>query len=433
MSIQESVTERQPVAPKSTFSRSVGVDHLTVGLSPTYWAHVPLLIYELHNLRLVQGVSCLVQELDGQEKLIPISRCKLTGTIVSVERTSASVVYVIDDGTGLVDCLFWLERDAYTLPSLLFEDNNTGEGILPVGEIVRVLGRIECVAVRANGLGMASSSSAWVGSDAIREIHASVVEPLTSLSSTKSMPQTLDAESQHWISCARVCVSPSTTPNSALLNNAADVLALLGPEIAAQVNNRINIVAASGEDYSGAWRVFGMECRCESVYKDALLYCHCLATPELLDPEYRYRDALLLTLLDMESGLVMSGSPDIPAHLRFQYKTVAHHSRLHQIASEEVTKSKSGGPIGNAKRLISNTFRSLRQDGIVYLIDEQSDTYLFVSRSKVLEPYLQTIQSTCPATAVAHQRNKPAYLSKVPKARLQFIRKELLAQRQSDL
>jgi hypothetical protein len=428
MSIEESVTEPRPVAPKPNFSRSV--DHLTVGLSPTYWAHIPLLIYELHNLRLVQGVSCLVQEIDGQEKLIPISRCKLTGTIVSVERTSASVVYVIDDGSGLVDCLFWMERDAYTLPSLLFEDNTTGEGILQVGEIVRVLGRIECVAVRANGLGMASTS-AWVGSDAIREIHASVMEPLTSLSSTRSMPQTLDAESQHWISCARVSPSTTTT-SSSLLNNAADVLALLGPEIAAQVSNRINIVAAAGDDYSGAWRVFGIECRCESVYKDALLYCHCQATPELLDPEYRYRDAVLMTLLDMESGLATSGSPDIPAHLRFQYKTLAQHSRLHQIASEEVTKSKSGGPIGNTKRLVVNTFRALRQDGILYLIDEQSDTYLFVSRSKVLEPYVQKKLLTCPATAVAAKSNKPAYLGKVPKARLQFIQKDVLAHRQSD-
>jgi hypothetical protein len=427
MSNEESVTERRPVAPKSNFSPSV--EHLTVGLSPTYWAHVPLLIYELHNLRLVQGVSCLVQELDGQEKLIPISRCKLTGTIVSAERTSASVIYVIDDGTGLVDCLFWLERDVYTLPSLLFEDNTTSEGILRVGEIVRVLGRIECVAVRANGSGVARTS-AWVGSDAIREIHASVVEPLTSLSSTKSMPQTLDAESQHWISCARV--SQSTTTSSALLTNAADVLALLGPEINAQVSNRSSIVAASGDDYSGAWRVFGIDCQCESAHKDALLYCHCQATPELLDPEYRYRDALLLTLLDMESGLARSGSPDTPAHLRFQYRTVTQHSRLLQIASEEVTKSKAGDPIGNAKRLVVNTFRALRQDGILYLIDEQSDTYLLVSRSKVLEPYIQTIQSTCPATAVAHQSNKPAYLSKVPKARLQFIRKELLAHRQSE-
>lgn len=415
MSLEESVTERRPVVPETNFS----VDLLTVGLSPTYWAHVPLLIYELMNLRLVQGVSCLVQEFDGQEKLIPISRCKLTGTIVSVERSSASVIYVIDDGTGLADCLFWLEGDAYTLPSLLFEDNNAGEGILQVGEIVRVLGRIECVAVQANGLGIACTS-------AIREIHASVVEPLTSLSPTRSMPQTLDAESQHWISCARV--SPSTTTSSALLNNAADVLALLGPEIAAQVSNRSSIVAASGEDYSGAWKVFGMDCRCESLYKDALLYCHCQATPELLDPEYRYRDALLLTLIGMESGLAKSGTSDIPAHLRFQYRTVAQHSRLCQIASEEVAESKSGGPVTNAKRLVVNTFRALRQDGILYLIDEQSDTYLLVSRSKVLEPYVQTIKSTCSAAAVARQSNKPAYLSKVPQARLQFIRKELLAQ-----
>jgi hypothetical protein len=429
MSIEESSTEPRPVAPKSNFSCSV--DHLTVGLSPAYWAHVPLLIYELHNLRLVQGVSCLVQQIDGQEKLIPISRCKLTGTIVSVERTSAAVVYVIDDGTGLVDCLFWIEGDAYMLPSLLFEGNTTGEGVLQVGEIVRVLGRIECVAVRANGIGVASTS-AWVGSDAIRELHASIVEPLTSLSSTRSMPQTLDAESQHWISCARVSPSTTTSSSNSLLNNAADVLALLGPEIAAQVSNRINIVAASGDDYTGAWRVFGMECRCESVYKDALLYCHCQATPELLDPEFRYRDALLLTLLDMESGLAKSGSPDIPEHLRFQYRTVAHHSRLHQIASEEVTNSKSGGTIGNTKRLVVNTFRALRQDGILYLIDEQSDTYLFVSRSKVLEPYVQTKLLTCPETAVAAKSSKPPYLCKVPKARLQFIRKELLAHMQSD-
>jgi hypothetical protein len=429
MSNEMAITELLPVAPKSNFSR---VDHLTIGLSPTYWTHVPICICQLHSLRLEQGVSCLVQELDGQEKLIPISRCCLVGSIVSVERTSASVLYVIDDGTGLVDCVFWLDRDIYTLPSL-FED--TGDGILQVGEIVRVLGRIECVAVRSNGsAGMTNNNNTkiavrdadtLVSSDAIREIHASVVEPLTASPATRAMPHTLDAESQHWINC----VSPSSA-----LSNAADVLELLGPEIRAQVDSRSNFSAAADDDYSGAWRVFGMDCRCELAYKDALLYCHCQATPELLDPEYRYRDALLLTLLDMEKVVASTGSSEISTHLRFQYRTVAGHSRLLQIASDEVAKS--GGPISNAQRLVVSTFRALRQDGILYLLDEQSDTYLFVSRSKVLDPYIQKMQSTSHETAVERthlQNNRPAYLSKVPKARLQFIRKDLLSHRQSNV
>ena len=47
----------------------------------------------------------------------PINKCKLFGTIVAKERRgggaarSTSTIYVIDAGTGVIDCLCWNDHD----------------------------------------------------------------------------------------------------------------------------------------------------------------------------------------------------------------------------------------------------------------------------------------------------------------------------------
>jgi uncharacterized protein with PIN domain len=241
---------------------------------------------------------------------------------------------------------------------------------------------------------------------AIREIHASVVQPISASSYSKALPQTLDAESQHWTNCVSLLSSSS-------LKNAKHVLELLGPDITAQVLGSQSNSAVS-QDYTGAWRVFGMECRCKLAYKDALLYCHCQATPEATDSGYTYRDAVLQTLLRMEKN-------ETHAPLRFQYRTIANDSNLNRIAVYQLSK-------GNVQHLVINTFRALRQDGILYLLDAHSDTYIFISRDRVLEPFVRTMQSTSLETAPERKnlrQNRPGYLSKVPKARLELIRNDL--------
>jgi hypothetical protein len=76
--------------------------------------------------------------------------------------------------------------------------------------------------------------------------------------------------------------------------------------------------------------------------------------------------------------------------LQFQYKTVIER-------------------LPASPRLTRKTFRALRQDGILYLIDANTDTYLLLSR-RVLEPF-------------ARVRDRPDLLAKVPQARLDFIRR----------
>jgi hypothetical protein len=76
-----------------------------------------------------------VQEIDGQEKLVQSRDSKLTGTPLSAMGGASAAVYVIEtDGTGLVDCLFWMRKDAYTLRRTAFQRRNVIQtGILQVG------------------------------------------------------------------------------------------------------------------------------------------------------------------------------------------------------------------------------------------------------------------------------------------------------------
>ena len=41
-----------------------GAEHFLVGLTPHYWAHIPMLISDVHHLGLVNGVSCIVECCD---------------------------------------------------------------------------------------------------------------------------------------------------------------------------------------------------------------------------------------------------------------------------------------------------------------------------------------------------------------------------------
>lgn len=519
-----------------------GAETFLVGISPTFWAHVPLMIRQLHNLKLMDGIHCLLlvdqnnnqqqqvvvssmddERISSPPRVIPISKCKLVGTIVCSERrANGCILYVIDDGTGLVDCLHWDndnddDDDNGLLPSLTGRTSTgrSNDMLLPAGTLVRVMGRIQCVAVGdvvetvcvqatgdvgGGGGNTKNNVKAWCRVNAaVREIHASLLEPVTNNYRSRATPLSMDRESQHWLDCVRCIEQHQQIPISATsappfsasslsltgdgdpqlpllkLNNALDILKVLGPEIASQVADQGNLPSA--DDTLGTWRLFGTRCTCAgngsnsktatstiAIHQD-LLYCHCIATPVVEDPDYRYRDRLLEKLLQAEQReaaaavalppLQENGADgdneettsyeDHAFHLRFQYRTVVTDEELNQIAAQQqqhISRSNKNSTAiikrqsanhhhgQDVQQLIRNTFQALRKDGILYLLDADSDTYLLLSRKGVLEPYIRRSLLLAKNNAAArtrfHAARRPAYLDAVPRARMQLVRRSVV-------
>jgi len=361
-----------------------GAEPYAVGLSPSYWCHLPLTASQIQNdvYHVVQapssgsaadaffrlsggggGINCLLLRKGAnadsvattttttgvmttgdnkpetqlatasaaEVKLVPVSKCRLVGTVVAVERrANGSVFYVVDDGTGLVDCLAWdnandgLSDDPFALPPLIprtmpttssgtknDRDGDDGDGrhrsssIVPVGEMVRIFGRIESVcltfgenaggddsdsdraAASVTALRVTAGGREWDCRRCIREVHAFTVERLSW--SSESVP--LHKESRHW---ERLCTTAAAATNtftavedaggsiggSCRFWNANDLLLRLGPDIGAQVVARANLPSSTStagggrnldDDPYGTWRLFGTSCRCELSYKNALL------------------------------------------------------------------------------------------------------------------------------------------------------------------
>lgn len=87
-----------------------------VGLSPTYWAHIPSFICQVLDWKEKDGIY--------YDDEAPVSRCSLVGVLVAVDRRFTHTSFVVDDGTGLIDCVRW-------------GDYWEGE----IGDLVRVLGK----------------------------------------------------------------------------------------------------------------------------------------------------------------------------------------------------------------------------------------------------------------------------------------------------
>ena len=377
-------------------------DPTVVGLSPAFWAHVPLTIRHVQELRLLNGFNCLIRKDPATDKatVLPLSKCELVGVIVAVESrgSTGGVIYVIDDGTGVIDCLHWPDDDG--LPSLTSLEPESN--ILPVGTYARVFGRIECVAI---GPKKDESIGYDDRMDCIREIHASIVQDAIEIDGPPKLGED-DLETQHWKRSVKILSSPD------MLLTSDDIIRLLGPEIAKQIEERATLPAADTSD--GAWRVFGSQCLCELEYKYDLLYCHCQATRESLDPDFVYRDALLKELINLEQRQ-RDGEP-----LRFQFRTITNTPHLDDIA-KSITNSTA-----SQQSLILGTFRSLRKDGILFLLDPNSDTYMLISKERALESYIEIIASNDIERGLeraALRRDPPAFLQHVPKPRIQFVKR----------
>lgn len=428
-------------SPDNTFPIRSGAEPCIVGLSPGYWANLPVSIADVHQMKIVGGVNCMIRQESKNNKTTlqcyPVSRCVLGGMIVLVHaKANNSYFYVIDDGTGWIDCLAWgqSEESLYALPALVGDEvasAATAPSSFRVGDRVRVFGRIECVSVSDTKQDLRVDGRVLELRDCIREIHVTLMEPLAP--ATDAQTCDLDWEANHWVKSIRM-TKPADNHhqnNTMGLRSGIHALEWLGPKIKKDVEKRRYFPSAG--DSLGAWRVFGVACSCRLPYQDALLYCHCQAKTEPLDPNLTFRDALLQCLLEMEERLYQQSqqlSNQNPSSnlqqsqqnydLRFQYQTISNHRELREVALKVVAHTELHALYGS--QLVLATVRALRHDGILSLLDEPSDTYLLVTRRGVLEPYLRRF----------HQSNKnkkqkqlrvPFYLESVPKARLQYVKR----------
>ena len=238
---------------------SLAFEPFTVGLAPSFWAHVPLLVAHVNSLKLINGINFLLVDHDSQSQILPISKVTLVGTIVCAERRSnGSVIYALDDGSGFIDCLHWFENP-FNLPSLTGDDSE--ERIpLSVGALVKVLGRVECLSLHVDQTEPVSVLGHTLESQrCVREVHATVMQELTNE----------DGEREHWLRCQSLLRSNM---------NSTQLLAALGPEIQQQVVDRTSL--PSVDDMCGEWRHFGTKCRCCLSYKDPLL-CKSIPRPAM--------------------------------------------------------------------------------------------------------------------------------------------------------
>jgi hypothetical protein len=509
------------------------LDSFVVGLSPTFWTHIPLLVEHIKNhLQVINGAQCFILDyvdkqrvLDINEmfsslssikttkKTIPISKCIIVGTIVNAERKSnGCIMYILDDGTGLIDIVHYIDDDFHSLPSLLGQtDFNVANTVFEPGDMVKVFGRIQCVAinqrfganqqqqtisipaigsVESNNTPVLNSSacentrtfSVITGKSVTREIHASLIIPLVTIANNRSraLSNSIDQEYEHWMNCVRFLLGESSKNNSQcskaelpLLNNALDVLPALGPDLFTQVLERTSVPSTIGlndtsDDTLHAWRLFGTQCQCpNSVLKCQLLYCHCIASqPDItIDPNLRFRDALLMKLVEAEAAFTATlprpksveeiwndivDEVDVNErryHFHFQYSSIVGDDEIHQIAREETQKSISTStttnrvdgemvhklePACNVQKIIRSTVRALRNDGIIYLVDANTDTYMLMSRIGVLEPHIRTKLAIKKLSVESRARHyevipQPAYIKSIPRSRLEYVRRSVVA------
>ena len=385
--------------------------HNLLGLSPYYWTYIPLLNRDiLSSVQLINGVDCYVtcsssstlstlsrpsprehlsteaseamkssstsfqpqlsptrkrKRLDNETTTIsnkktmtiepttiPVSKCELMGRIVNIERRSnGAIFYLLDDGTGLVDCLAWEDdhdnavsssiSTSYSLDSICIPRQNNSYSNpryskkIGLGDLVRIRGKIRCIHPISNDDNKSSSSSYCtpknktfhkkhdnadarssdddgdVGCDnAIatsytREIHISSIEKI-------NQHHDLDSEAVHWLRCIEFqkkihgsYKEGNSIPDKLLIQNricsGIEILDILGPKFKSYIREKDKL-QNNHADEPNAPILPQSSCPCGEglVYKSSLLYCHCTATKEALDPDFVFRDALLYHLLQLE-------------------------------------------------------------------------------------------------------------------------------------
>jgi len=213
----------------------------------------------------------------------------------------------------------------------------------------------------------------------------------------------VEEEMEHW----RICTDDDREDS---LSRPLDILQSLSPVLQKQIAQKMHL-PSSEDTTTGAWRLFGAHCPCKGVVKEELLYCTCIARKEPLDPHFSYRTRLLQRLLEWLEEENGDNETDKKKALQFLYRRIAHEDK------ELCTLARSVAPMAHTQ-LVQNTFACLRQDGIVHIVDAESDSYLLLSRTHVLEPFIEA--------SMTRTLDRPIWLQCVPSARLHVVRRRVL-------
>ena len=433
-----------------------GLEHFLVGLSPAYWAYTPLLISNLNSLILLNGIDCIVKPIEdlsdskgpsssslmqstsGQNStsrnrpmkawVLPISKCEICGIVTYAHtKSNGSTHYIVDDGTGQVDCINWEHADTSwnKLPSCMIKDISTLKA-LKVGSSLCIKGQLKVLSILdETKLIKTCDGSVWEGRTCIREVQVNhmvfsngrATKELKGVDEVSAYDFT--GEALHWLKCLQFqkrhdaeeqalgydsdadnkyhaheigyrdqCMIADTP-----LYNGAHVFERLPDTTKKEIQSNVvddSVQVQTEKDDSYILRnYFGRRCKCELSYKDALLYCHCIASTEGLDPLFTFRDALMARLLEIEKSL----PPPEKEHIiengicQFLFKTIFEDEILQSSAHKVVASSTVGSPASggsNARRLFTNTFHWLRVDGILYLNDMNADLYILLSKETLL-------------------------------------------------
>lgn len=368
-----------------------GDEAFLVGIAPHFWAHVPMFIDDISNhLELSEGgINFLMPHR------IAVSQCLVVGRIVYAQtRSDLSSLYVIDDGTGLIDCVSYsLVDDGYTLPSILPSSGKQESTDFGIGSLVRIFAKIKNLAMN--------------DSRVIRELQIKTIQNLRETYNS-------NPEVEHWIACAKFQASSIDA-----MRRPQGCLEELGSIIQSQVLAKRHLPSA--DDTCGAWRVFGASCQCTCVtIKKSLLYCHCQAKVLPKDPNFLFRDGLLGHLLNMQERHAKK--------LVFGYKDLKENAHLQDLAAQQL---KAGNTTTRSRllqdNLLRSTVRALAQDGILHHLDETTDQYLLISRDLVLEPYVRDeIRVTGNTKNFISMQHCPPHLSHVDPERLLYIKRCIL-------
>eukprot|EP00804_Cyclotella_cryptica_P021865 CCRYP_000830-RA/>CCRYP_000830-RA protein AED:0.23 eAED:0.23 QI:0/-1/0/1/-1/1/1/0/253 len=236
----------------------------------------------------------------------------------------------------------------------------------------------------------------------------------------------------HWLKCLKFSQEAHQK-----VKGGKEVIALLGNIIAS------SILSSSPECHVGTEigpsNVLERKCcKTPQRFRNALFYCHCEATLETLDSSFRYREALLDRLLDMEAKLLHSSHSTHAAYIEdcmdligaefdgihppliFTFDSIYKDEYLSSIVRNIVASTII--PEANARKLVQNTFAAMTKDGIFSLFDPVSDLYLFVSLDRVILPYLQNSLKSG-GGMVAVPTAPPFFIRSIPKKRMSRITK----------
>lgn len=370
------------------------LSHSIIALSKAYHEYVPITSSTLHSLVLLNGVDCILTKIKKDEiHVLPISKCDILGVIVYCHyKSNRNVMIIIDDGTGLCDCIGWVDAEEM--------DRYNVNDLVRISGSIKVLSLKEKRLVHVNGI----TYEGWSG---VRELQIHCIEAISDR----------NVEAVHWLCCLqfrkRIGMKAKKMSEEEMLKmdhqmqimntpvlNGLETFLLLPEE------DKKNIISSRGTKdffvhYEGdEWflmKYYGRECNCEMDYKDQLLYCHCLATKETLDPDFIFRDAVLTRLLELEALIGREAfsqgcefEKGVQGKLEFHFATIYHDEQLQNIAKDVVAKTSH--PTLNQRRLFTLTFKHLRKDGLLYLENHDDDIYLLISKDRVLMPTILSLE-----------------------------------------